>query len=321
MKARLLHSLHVLLSNNVIGSKQYNSRYIGFRSELQTIRHLQSIGRTVVDGAYIVPLKDGAEVFSSASILFSVHRQFDSRMSKKLFDSFSKLGVSKLYLIVVNDEAKHWQLGHLEGFQEEVLIPTCELFLFDSENSTFESAGDDLSVISGNFTEKPRRSPLEKINVELETQFKEELSEFTEQELSTLYVERFIFDGLIGFGRERGIPTDIDGIMVDGKELVLLEIKEKDLSKRHPVGFGMDVRRIEQLKNICRRTSLRLQLIVRQVKNQTTREFLDYQRIDFQDFYQHTSGTKEIEGGHGMRSESSSNPTQICPVEYFETIT
>jgi hypothetical protein len=320
MKARLVHSLHVLLSNNVIGSKQYKSRYIGFRSELQTIRHLQLLGRNVVEGAYIIPLKDGAEVFSSGSILFSVQRHFDPELSKRLFDCFSKLGLEKLFLVLLGNEAMNWQSGPINGFEEEVLIPQCQLFVYDSKNSAFESAGDDLSVISENFRQKPRRSPLEKINVKLETQFKEELSEFTEQELSTLYVERFIFDGLIGFGRERGIPTDIDGIMVDGNELVLLEIKEKDLSKRHPVGFGMDVRRIEQLKNICRRTSLRLELIVRQVKNQTSREFLDYQRIDFQDFYQHTSGTKEIEGGHGMRSETSSNPTQICPVEYFEKI-
>lgn len=320
MKARLLHSLHILLSKNVIGSKQYKSRYIGFRSELQTLRHLRDTGVNVFEGAYLIPLRNGKELFETESILFSVVSDDDLTQYKSIFHRLARIGSKKLYLVSLTNEPEEWDFANVLGFDDKLLIPSCRLFEYNTESSTFDLVGMDLFEIPANFETVPRRSPIEQINAELEESFKEQLSSYSIDELRVLYTERFIFDGLIGFGKERGIPTDIDGIILSDDEFVLLEIKEKDLSKRPPIGFGMDVRRIKQLKRICRRTSLRLQLIVRQVRDQASREFIQYQSIDFQEFYKRTSGTEEIEGGHGMRSESSSNPTQICPIEFFEPI-
>ena len=56
--------------------------------------------------------------------------------------------------------------------------------------------------------------------------------------------------------------------------------------------------------------------LVIKVRNQE----LYYQAIDFYEFYKQTKNTRKIDGGHGMRSEGSYNPTQICPLEFFQTL-
>jgi hypothetical protein len=320
MKTKLLDSLHILLSNNVIGTKQYNSRYIGFRSELQTLQFLRKKGKDLIEGAYLIPMKKHMELFECPSILFMVGNNNQISDYNNIFLQLSRIRFESMYFISISENTDDWVYDQIDGINEEVIIPQCTVYGFDEITSKLEPIGRDLTVISNKFRTIGRRTPLEKISENVELKFKDQLGDFDIAELTLLYTERFIFDGLIGFGSERGIPTDIDGIVREESEFTLLEIKEKDVSKREPVGFGMDVRRISQLKGICRRTSMPLEVVIRQIKDQTSRDFMQYMRIDFYDFYKQTSNTPKIEGGHGMRSEKSSNPTQICPFVHFSAI-
>ena len=320
MKHDLIDNLHLLLEMNVIGSKQYNSRYIGFRSELQTLDFLDKSGRELIGGVYIIPMQNGKEIFASPSILFMVGKGLPTEQHATLFDRLSRIQLEEMYFVSLIEDCKNWDNGIVDGFNTPILIPKCNLFSFDDDSKKFNSLGDDLGHIANSFKPIRRRLPMEQISEDIASKFKIQLGDFKTDDLSIMYVERFIFDGLIGFGRERGIPTDIDSIECIGDEFMLLEIKEKDVSKRTPVGFGMDVRRIQQLRTICRRTSLPLTLVVRQVENQKERIFMNYQTIDFYEFYKQTKNTQHIDGGHGMRSESSYNPTQICPLEFFQTL-
>jgi len=317
MKIKLLDSLHILLSNNVIGSKQYNSRYIGFRSELQTLQFLRERGKHLIEGAYLIPMKKHMELFECPSVLFMVGSNNQISDYNDIFLQLSRIKFESMFFISISENTDEWVYDQIEGINEDVLIPQCTVYGFNEGTSKLEPMGVDLALISDKFRKIRRNPPLEEISEHIELKFKDQLRVFDVAELALLYTERFIFDGLIGFGSERGIPTDIDGIVREENGYSLLEIKEKDVSKREPVGFGMDVRRIKQLKGICRRTSMPLEVVIRQIKDQTSRDFMQYMRIDFYDFYKQTNNTPEIEGGHGMRSEKSRNPTQICPFMHF----
>ena len=320
MGEELIDSLHSLLEINVIGNKQYKSRYIGFRSELQTLNFLEKGGRKLIGGVYIIPTRNGKEIFECESILFMVGYGEPTEMHRLLFEKLSRMNLEKMFFVSASESYNSWKLGAVDGFEKSLLIPKCDVFCFDDISTSFEPMGSDLGNIAKLFKPIKRRAPLEAIDSIIVNKFKQELSIFKSEDLSILYIERFIFDGLIGFGRERGIPTDIDSIEIFENEFILLEIKEKDVSKRQPVGFGMDVRRIQQLKTICRRTSLPLTLVIRQVENQQDRTFMNYQAINFYEFFKRTKNTRHIDGGHGMRSEGSYNPTQICPLEFFYTL-
>jgi hypothetical protein len=103
---------------------------------------------------------------------------------------------------------------------------------------------------------------------------------------SAAQFNRLLFDGFIGYGKTHGIPADIDLIM-DSKnlhEILFLEIKEKDLSKRAPKGFGMDVDRIKSIRTLSLMTGTQVYYIVRQVNNQKERLFIKWRYINMFNF-------------------------------------
>ena len=318
MKDSLLRGLHEILSMNVIGNKQYNSRYIGFRSEFQTTDFLEHHGYSICNGGYIVPTQKGEDKNDYTSIYFNVGNRSTISKMETLFRKLSPLSFRHMFLIVPDYNLSTWGKTKLDGYEAHVPEPNVEVLIFSQEESSFEEYKDGLSGIATLFTKIYRRSPIESINEDLAESFQKTLGQFSLGKIVDLYTERYLFDGLIGFGRERGIPTDIDCVIFEEKKIRFVEIKEKDLSKRPPVGFGMDTRRISQISRICRRTSTDMDLVVRHISDQDERNLIGYKRIDFHDFYRLTKNRLEIEGGHGMRSKNSSNPTKICPIENFQ---
>ena len=98
--------------------------------------------------------------------------------------------------------------------------------------------------------------------------FNTELAQYSLRNLADLYASRYFFEGVIGFSR--GIP--LTSISSGGVGITAhLEVKEKDLSKREPRGFGMDIRRIRHMRKLSRFLELPFLYVVRQVNNQAER--------------------------------------------------
>lgn len=136
-----------------------------------------------------------------------------------------------------------------------------------------------------------------------------------------MYVQRLIFDGYIGYSRKHGIPSDIDAIIYSEKlkSYALLEVKEKDISKRPPQGFGMDVERIADLSKLKSSTQIPIYCIVKQIDNQKDRNFLPWKIIELDSFKKNLAKLT-IQGGSGMGFENGQYPTQICPYEHFKDL-
>ena len=85
-----------------------------------------------------------------------------------------------------------------------------------------------------------------------------------------LYVSRLVFDGFLGFGVYKRKPSDIDAITVDkNHRICFIEIKEKDKCKSSPIGFGIDVPRLEDCLELSRNTGLSYQYMVRHIDDQS----------------------------------------------------
>lgn len=143
------------------------------------------------------------------------------------------------------------------------------------------------------------------------------LGDFSIEELQQILANRFIFDGLIGFTRTKGIPSDIDLVTLRDDKLVFIEIKEKDKAKR-VVGFGMDTPRLEDIINIAHRLCVEYYYVVKEVNNQVDRVFVDWWVIEIKDFHKITKGGVIFEGGIGMATSiNSSHPTVVAPLYSF----
>ena len=146
------------------------------------------------------------------------------------------------------------------------------------------------------------------------------LSPFSEKQLLKIYMDRLFFDGFIGFSKDKGKSSDIDLIVIrPSGEYRFIEIKEKDLP-RSKQGFGLDVPRIKDMERIQEQSSIEYHLVVRHINNQKDRELIGWKYIAINDFINDVKGNKAVEGGTGMRSSNSSNPTLICSLNKFSNL-
>ena len=317
----ILDALHSVLAKNVLGDKQYESRYKGFIGELSFQEWLKNNRRsaTVFTGGYLLPRMTG-----SRSIQQPVYFTISSDEPHKYIHIYSYLNnipCESMYFIHWNDESSFsdWDSSDriLDGIKLQ--IPNFNVFKFDPSNLNFISIpfNDFLNL----FPLKQNRTPSRAIPSSVIEKWHRKMSSYEYKHVLDLYVQRLIFDGYIGYSREHGIPSDIDAIIYSEKlkTYALLEIKEKDKSKRPPQGFGMDVERITDLSKLKSSIGLPIYYIVRQIDNQKDRNFLSWKIIELDNFKKNLAKST-IQGGSGMGFENGQYPTQICPYEYFKDL-
>ncbi|MBJ9948532.1 hypothetical protein I5729_05330 [Acinetobacter bereziniae] len=317
----LLEALHSVLAKNVLGDKQYESRYKGFIGELSFQEWLSNYrgSATVFTGGYLLPRISGNRSIEQP-IYFTVSSDNPQKYIH-IYSYLNRLSCESMYFINWNNECSfsEWHLSKevLDGI--ELRVPNFNVFKFDPVNSNFISIslGEFLNL----FPLKQYRTPSRAIPSLMTMTWQEKLSSYEYKHILDLYVQRLIFDGYIGYSREHGIPSDIDAIIYSEKlnTYALLEVKEKDKSKRPPQGFGMDVERIADLSKLKSSTGLPIYYIVREVDNQKDRNFLSWKIIELDNFKKNLSQST-IQGGSGMGFENGQYPTQICPYEHFKDL-
>lgn len=319
----ILENLHTLISYNVIGDKQYDFRYKGFRGELEFYAwfrknrdetHMHS-------GGYLLPVISGKNALDNP-IYFTTNASPPTDIDLQIYKSISKLACLKMFYIQYDDSVpiNDWECIDVMSFNKNIPVPEFIVYEYNTELSEFISS--NVEALINSYKKLGNRSKNSyPITNETKLFHINSLLNYETKDLLNIYVDRLLFDGYIGFGREKGIPTDID-LIVESRngvgDLQLLEIKEKDLSKRAPQGFGMDVSRSDDITNISHVTGLPYLYIVRRVDNQQDRNFLEWLTINMDVFANAINNVDVIEGGTGMRSINSSNPTKVCPYGKFK---
>ena len=323
-KTQIIEDIHTLVSHNVIGDLQLMSRYKGFRGEL----FLNELFKTKKDrelyegGMIISTNKSAASSLDDAVYINIVDKAKYNDNYIEIFRLLSTLDFKSMYLIVYDTD--YLINTDVMIYEDETIafdIPKMDVKLYDLNTNSFSEANDGIVTITNEFENQSKRNKnTYTITEDSKIWLIDELSAFDENELYHLFMTRLILDGYIGFSKVKGKPSDIDLITKKNENFSLIEVKEKDLPKQAKKGFGLDVPRLKDFDRISKSTGLPYFLIVREVDNQTDRNFLGWKYINITDFIEDVKGEAEVEGGTGMRSSYSNNPTLICSYEKFQDI-
>ncbi len=313
----LFNLLSDALRLNIIHDNAYKTRMNGFASETFFSRYLSDRQITSYQGGYLVPVSKHASALKNF-VYFTCIRTTDTVADyQPIYEALLPLRHVALFLIVYESGRFAGEaaisIGHLS-------FPLPQWQVYRYRNGTFISEAGGIDALLNLFDNSCRPPVYHPVSQRLVEAVRKDLAFLSADELFARYVDRLLFDVLIGRQKIKGVPTDIDCIVRQPGtgQLVLIEIKEKDPAKTIP-GFGLDEHRMRAMKQISDCTGLRYSLVVRHINNQYERRFIGWKRIEINAFLQHRSLTP-IEGGKGMRSWNSRNPTYICPVGYFKEI-
>jgi hypothetical protein len=324
----VLNELHDLLVHNVIGDKQYNSRYNGFIAELDFQSwYEKNRVRSLIDGGMFIPTEKSNNPFLSAIYITSSDKPTDGYIEIYSKACVITPNLAGLFFIKYEPEFYEtwnksvlfhvWSNGVLA--EKSFSIPPFEVYEFEPSSKSFNIC--TMTNILKYFTKSKEHLREATVPNEMKDTFISKLSKFKFEHILKLYLDRLFFDGYLNLTYTRGAPLDIDAFVYGKKgELCLLEIKEKDISKKEPQGFGMDLRRIESLNELTQLFKSRTCYVVRHINDQKERKFVDWRLIDFKDFKKHIENSPIITGGTGMRSKNSYNPTQVCAFENFKKL-
>lgn len=314
-----------MVSHNVLGDKQLFSRYKGFRAELLLEEYLKiNFSKICLFQGGLILSKDNQESsLNNALYVTVVPEEYNLNSYLELYDRLSGLDFEKMYLVVYSRD--NWTEKLVMEFNENSIylpVPDFKIYTFNIENRHFRFEGGKINIITDFFDSVDvRKSNKYPITRESEDWLRLELNKFSESSLQNIYVNRLILDGYIGFGKKRGKISDVDLILrkIDSSYR-LVEIKEKDLPKKAKKGFGLDVPRINDLRRIELKSGIPYQLIIRQVNNQKDRNLIAWKYISITDFIDDCKDDITVNGGTGMRSSYSSNPTLICSYHKFKNL-
>lgn len=332
MKSLLIQAIHHLIYNNIfcsdpsskkwngIAANGYEKRMIGFRAELEFERLLMGQGREILQGGWLLSRRAQTRCLED-SIYFTICKDNPDQYVE-LYSLLTRLDFNNLFYIeyVFPNNHDEWQASDVLGVDADIPHPVYTCYEF--KNGTFTDVTDgDFGVepLVGLYSKKggQKYKAAYTLNAPPLTFANRFLSNFTPEELQNILANRFLFDGLLGFGRKKGIPTDIDLVVLKDGKISLLEIKEKDKAKT-VVGFGMDTPRLNDMRTISSHLGIDYYYIVMEVDNQWDRNFKNWWYIDLEDFYQATKDSGTIEGGTGMATATEFNhPTVVAPISHY----
>lgn len=320
-KREILKYLNVLLAHNIYAKTQqnfdnaYKNRIVGFRAELDFYRRFSNVS-DLYSGGYILPKKYRQKTLDNP-IYFTISCEPVERYTY-IYKKLEKAIFQKLFYIEGdNVNFKLWNFEDVMGVGEKLPVPKFRVHQFIDEG--FVEISTNIESFTKEFNDKSRN--------ELKFNFSPSMVEYCEglmldfsiEELLQIYVDRLVFDGYLGFSKFKGIASDIDSISVKNDNVIFLEIKEKDLSKRHPIGFGMDLQRINDIAEISTAFNVDYLYVVKEINNQKIRKFLNWRYIPIAFFIDNIKDNPIVNGGLGM-SNIESNPTVVCEKKYFKIL-
>ena len=320
MKQSVIQYLHTLVAHNVIGDKQFTRRYNGFIGELDFNEwfRLNRKWEQLYNGGFLVPAVAGTSALDHP-VYFTTSGE-EPEVYRDIYRRIARLNCRALFFIRWDRSIpfSNWEKSRVGGIPGQLPVPRMACYRYRPEDDVFVPSS--LAEMQHYFSDSPDELT-DKVPHWVKARFSELLERFDEEAVVDLYVQRLIFDGYLGLKKVRGKPSDID-LLIKAKgtgRLLAFEVKEKDLSKKPPVGFGMDVPRMGFFADFMKATGIDVYYIVKQINNQTERKITAWRAIEMAGFIAHAESTV-VEGGTGMRSDSSYNPTRICREKHFRTL-
>lgn len=319
---QLFKELVEALRIGVIRENAFRTRMLGILSELEFASYYGSISQSkILNGGFLIPIKEKVPATEQFVYFTTVEKEDSITDYLEVYRAISRLKPVILYLMHIDYKNPfiEWETIDLEN--REWKIPPLTMYQYDIENHEFIEKREGLSELLHFYEVNPyfKSTPITLNNKNQIDQFRNRFLSLDIISQKDSYFIRFLMDVFIGMRHYRGIPSDIDVISIlPNSEMSFLEIKEKDIAKKIE-GFGLDLHRIKDMLYISKNTYKNYYLVVKRVNNQIERKFIGWYYISIQDF-EKFKDPYPIEGGKGMRSTNSYNPTFICELKHFKTI-
>ncbi len=300
---RLVDDLYKILTSSIANTRFFNARSKGFRAELEYAQKIKNEGKEFLDaGQFVVSKKEQDQSPENYLFYMTISTDDKSRYSD-FYKVISRLHeIKKLFFIEVGDTTG-WgtrtittkDSANRNNIQVDILAPSFTVYRFDSENWTSSNFDEIKSMLVSSNTERIAKNKDNHLSY---------LLNYGNDELINVYCNRYVLDVELG-GHNKGM-MDFDLIVLEDRKFVAIEIKEKDpMGKRdYPTdesqwAFGWDSRRIGWYMHLKMELDLNTRYIIREVNNQTERNFLKWKKIDMDRFRRCASWLAERAGGGG----------------------
>lgn len=304
-----------MLQYNIYSSNAYRTRMIGFKSELHFSEFLNQRKTQQLKGGFLIPIHELQQAHEHFVYYTLLNERDNISDYVNIYKAIAKLDKERLVIIKYNvKDINSWDQLEIG----DVKYPLPPFYFYEFINGAFSLVSNELNWLLNLF--QPSVQKNEKLFIQdFELLAAEQkLRNFSEESIIEVYVGRLLFDLVLSCNIKKGITADIDFIIQGTKELLFVELKEKNLA-RSIKGFGLDKHRIAGMKAIEQATKIPYYLVVREINNQQERIFVAYWIISLNNFIKNMS-PNSIQGGYGMRSKNSSNPTFLCELKYFQKL-
>jgi hypothetical protein len=299
---KLVEDLHKILTSSIAQLRFYKARVTGFRSELEFSKVALEKKLNLLDGGQFL----FSNIEENLPENFIVYITVTDDNHEKYTDFYSKLSalnvVRNLFFIKIND-IDEWNIIKIKIKDEtnrliesDILNPSFSVLRFNSG----DWVNSNLNDIEKLFVQKKRDIVCSWKTFEPFSY----LNSYSVQELKKIYCNRFMLD--ISLGDVNKGMIDIDGILKENENYTLIETKEKDPIKdssqpsdKNKWFFGWDSRRLSWYLYLKLNLGFNTWYVIREVDNQTQRNFVGWRKINIDRFCQCTSWLSERAGGGG----------------------
>lgn len=319
----LFDALICAMKFGMLRENAFRTRMLGLLSETEFQQYYLGMpdnNSEILKGGFIIPVDKTNSATENFVYITAVDHRDNIRLYNAVYKKIKRLKPAALFLIIAEfaESFLEWKEMAISG--QNWKIPKLKVFSFKQigEDADFTECSG-LEEILSHFTPDSdfTPNPIHIKNENMLLDFKARFLGFDTLAQKEIYFSRFLMDVFIGMRHVRGIPSDLDVITFNhSRGITFLEVKEKDTAKR-TVGFGLDLHRIRDLKKISDVTDTPFFLVVKRINNQTERKLVGWYYIEISDFINFTAEGQVTEGGTGMRSANSSNPTLICELKHF----
>ena len=286
-KQDIIDDLYYVLSSSISDTRFYGARVRGFRSELEFANHVESRGyNLLVGGQFLFRKRDHR---GNNRVLYVTVASEDHGRYVQLYDKLSHVPMVDDLFFMKLKPMESWGSKRIKaivnGSRQEIEIPEPTYDLYKFVNSRFQNA--NISEIENLLEPKTVRVCAEK-----DRSLFAYMSGYPIEDLAQIYANRFFLDVCLG-GYRKGM-IDIDGIIANGNNFTLVEMKEKDAGgSGEDKFFGWDSRRLAWYLFLKINGGIDSYYVIREVNNQTARELVGWKYITIDDFAKGTTWLSE----------------------------
>lgn len=297
---QLLNDLHRVLSTSIANIRLHKARSIGFKNELEFDKLISPNANNYLEGGQC--LFPHLTTPATDIVYITVSTQDYARYID-FYKILSRLPIiSNLFYIKVDPiNSGNWTTvpyniknNSNQKVQVDIISPKFDIFKYDRTGFTASTTTDFRSLFGTTTPRVAKNKP----------DYMQYMSSYDLDEIAHIYANRCILDVLL-IDKRKGM-IDFDKIYFDGNNYHCIETKEKDPGNKqtYPTNqakwfFGWDSRRITWYLYLRLALNLNTYYILREVNNQTSRNFVAWKQISLDNFLKSVDYLSELAGGGG----------------------